>query len=69
MYGIFAMIGAIGAIATSLLPETYMQPLLECTEDIQHLKHHSFFSFRVWKAYEEDSDETECEKLRKIDPM
>ena len=36
MYGIFTLIGLVGALATSFLPESYKQPLPECVDDIDN---------------------------------
>ena len=49
MYGTFVALGVLGALATSLLPETLKQPLPQCVEDTEKTIRHPFFSWRVWK--------------------
>ena len=42
MYIILTAVGVIGTVATSLLPETYGQPMLECVEDLEQIVRHPF---------------------------
>ena len=70
MYIILTAVGVIGTVATSLLPETYGQPMLECVEDLEQIVRHPFFSFRVWKnskgpSVEEEGTKEETDPLKK----
>ena len=70
MYIILTAVGVIGTVATSLLPETYGQPMLECVEDLEQIVRHPFFSFRVWKnskgpSVEEEGTKEETNPLKK----
>lgn len=42
------MIGIIGAVATSFLPETHHQPLPQVVEDTDNAVKNPYFSFKVW---------------------
>ena len=55
MYSIFAILGIVGMLAASLIPETFKQPLPECVEDIENIPHHPYLSWRVWKHVEDES--------------
>ena len=48
MYGVFALVGLLGTITVSFIPETFKQPFPECIEDIERRETHSYFSWRVW---------------------
>ena len=48
MYGVFALVGLLGTITVSFIPETFKQPFPECIEDIERRQVHSYFSWRVW---------------------
>ena len=70
MYIILTAVGVIGTVATSLLPETYGQPMLECVEDLEQIVRHPFFSFRVWKnskgpSVAEEGTKEETDPLKK----
>ena len=70
MYIILTAVGVIGTVATSLLPETYGQPMLECVEDLEQIVRHPFFSFRVWKSSKgpsvaEEGTKEETDPLKK----
>jgi hypothetical protein len=49
MYSIFMIMGLIGALAASFVPETFKQPFPECIEDIEERKISPYFSWRVWQ--------------------
>eukprot|EP00095_Tigriopus_kingsejongensis_P011896 maker-scaffold111_size354240-snap-gene-0.15 protein:Tk11896 transcript:maker-scaffold111_size354240-snap-gene-0.15-mRNA-1 annotation:"solute carrier family 22 member 1" len=49
MYGIFAFVGFVGMIATTLVPETYMQEFPECIADVKKRQKHPYLSWKVWK--------------------
>ena len=70
MYIILTAVGVVGTVATSLLPETYGQPMLECVEDLEQIVRHPFFSFRVWKnskgpSAAEEGTKEETDPLKK----
>ena len=48
MYSVFLLIGIIGSIAASFIPETFKQPFPECIEDVEKRRSHPYFSWRVW---------------------
>lgn len=50
MYGIFVMMGVIGTIATSLVPETFKQDFPDCVEDLVQSKRYPYLSWRIWKS-------------------
>ena len=50
MYGVFALVGLLGTITTSFIPETFKQPFPECIEDIERRESHPYFSWRVWSV-------------------
>ncbi|TRY77763.1 hypothetical protein TCAL_10421 [Tigriopus californicus] len=50
MYGIFVMMGVIGTITTSFVPETLKQEFPECVEDLARSKRYPYLSWRVWNA-------------------
>ena len=56
MYSVFACVGAIGVMTTLLLPETFMEPLAECLEDVEGRKRHPFFSWKVWSDPEPEPE-------------
>ena len=49
MYAIFALMGVVGVVATSFVPETFKQEFPESVEDIEKRKKHPYLSWRVWK--------------------
>ena len=49
MYGIFALLGAVGTLAASFVPETYREDFPECIADMENRKYHPYFSWFVWK--------------------
>ena len=59
MYGVFALIGIVGTLATSFLPESLKQDFPECVEDVENRKKHKFFSWRVWKNNHQNKEEKE----------
>lgn len=58
MYGIFVIMGVIGCIATTFVPETLKQEFPECVEDLVKSKRYPYFSWRVWKTKEEERKRT-----------
>ena len=55
MYGIFTLIGVIGTIATTFLPETKDQNFPECLADVEEQKQYPFWSWAIWKVNNEDN--------------
>ncbi len=49
MYGIFTMVGVLGMVAASFLPESYKEEFPECISDIDRRPKYPYFSWRVWK--------------------
>ena len=50
MYGIFALMGLLGAVAASFLPETFKTDLPDTIKDIDKRPKYPYFSWRVWDA-------------------
>ena len=49
-YGIFTLMGLLGAVAASFLPETFRTELPDTINDIEKRPRYPYFSFKVWEA-------------------
>ena len=64
VYGIYAIIGVLGAVATSFLPETHHQPLPQVVEDTDIAIRNPYFSFNVWTKTETNAGDQRFPELQ-----
>ncbi len=50
------MVGVIGMVAASFLPESYKQHFPECVDDLATIYQYPYFSWFVWRRRGEKED-------------